>query len=462
MNAPKTTSRSKVQLRDMTAGVVWQQLVLFAVPLILGDLLQQLYSTVDSIIIGQFMGKAALAAVTGTETAINILIGIYTGLSAGATIVLSHLFGAKEYDDLHDAVQTTMTLTLISGVFFSVLGVCIVPLLLKMLAVPDDVYRNAQIYLTIYFGGMMGLVMYNMCSSILRAVGNTKLPLLALTVTSVSNICLDLLFVVVFHWGIVGAAGATVLSQLAAGLFLLCRLCAAEGPVRVELLHLTMKKRWLLRILKIGIPFSIQRSLVAVSNTLVISRINYFGSGAMAAWGVYRKIDTLMMNVAQNLSVAVSTFVGQNYGAKKKERIRSGIKAGYVLVLCFSAVFITTVIFSRRGLVSLFNREEDVITFGCHIILFLMPFQFISSVNQIQAGTLRGYGDSQGPMLITLFSHIAVRQTFLFFAWRVSPKLETALMCYPIGWACCAFLTLLYSCFKTKKLLHAFDAPDSF
>lgn len=436
---------------DMTEGPIWRSLIVFSIPLIMGDILQQFYSLADSIIVGRFVSKQALAAVTGTDTTVNIIIGIFTGLSVGATVILAQLFGAKEEKDLHEAVQTTIVMTLTGGVSFSIIGVLLTPALLRMLATPEDVYKDANTYLIIYFGGLLGLVLYNMCSSIFRAVGNTRLPLIALIITSVSNIALDLIFVLVFRWGITGAAVATVAAQFASGVYLLGKLCTTGEMFRVDLKHLVFRKEWCLRILGVGIPFSFQRSIVAVSNTLIISRINTFGSSAMAAWGVYRKIDKLLMNVSQNLSAAVSTYVGQNYGAGKTGRIRGGSNAGYMINSVFTVIFIIVIVLFRTPIIALFNTDAEVIRYGGIMMMYLMPFQILSANNQIQAGILRGYGDSMGPMVITLFSHVVIRQIYLAIAWGLDPRLETAMNCYPIGWAVCVICMYIYSVRKKQR-----------
>lgn len=434
---------------DMTEGPVWKQLVMFTIPLIVGELLQQCYTTADSIIVGRWVGKQALAAVTGTESVINIIIGIFTGLSMGTTIVLSQIFGSKNRDDLHEAIQTTITVAVLGGVGFTLLGIVAVPLLLNLLSTPVDVYADAHRYLMIYFGGMTGLIVYNMCSSVFRAVGNTRLPLKALAITSVCNILLDLLFVVGFRWGVSGAALATVGSQIASAAYLLHELAVSDEAYHVDLKKPGFNSGLFLRIVRVGIPISIQKSLVATSNTLVISHINLFGSGAMAAWGIYRKIDRLVLNAAQNLSVAVSTFVGQNHGARNEKRIREGCRAGYILGLGISGTLIISVLLLRRPLIGLFNGDPEVLAYGSRIMMYLMPFQMISTINQIQSGTIRGYGNSRGPMLITLISHILLRQMYLLLFWNGNPVLETALNCYPIGWICALVMLAVYG--KTQQ-----------
>ena len=428
----------------MTCGIVWKQLVQFAIPLILGDVLQQFYSTADSVIVGRFIGKEALAAVTSTETLINTVIGIFTGMATGCTIVIAQCFGAGDRKKLSEAVHTTAALAVLLGLVLTSAGLLGIDFLLHVLNTPTDVYVHAREYLTTYFAGLSGLTLYNMCGGILRAVGDSRRPLIALIITSVFNIILDLLFVVSFGWGVRGAALATILAQFASALFLVRVLLVSDDVCRVEPRKIRINRQILKQILSIGMPIGIQKSLVAFSNLLVLAHVNYFGSAAAAGWGIYRKLDQLIMNIIQNLALAISTFVGQNYGAGKEDRIKEGARTARRIMMGTTLTLSAFMLLFRYPMITLFNRDPNVLSQGSLIFSIMFPLHFLTALSNTEIGLLRGRGDARGPMLIMMSSYIVLRQIYLNLGWIFWKNIAFAVSCYPFAWGCTALMMYIY------------------
>lgn len=432
----------------MTAGTIWRQLLLFAIPLILGDLFQQLYNTADSIIVGRFVSKQALAAVSSTSNVVNTVIGIFTGLSTGATVVIARYFGAKDSGQLEKSVHTTLALTVVMSLLLTTLGMLGTPFLLKTLGTPEDVLPVAKQYLLIYFAGLSGLIFYNMLSGILRAIGDSRHPTLALIVAATINIVMDLLLIVGFHMGVAGAAYATIGAQYMSAFYLLALLMRADQAYGIRLKQIAFDRPILKDIVNIGLPIGIQKSLVAFSNTLVLSHINFFGSGAMAAWGVFQKVEQIDLRITNSMSVAVTTFVSQNLGAKKEARIRDGFRTAIVLTMGILALVAALGIGFRRQIVALFNPEEDVLYYASILFCMMLPIRFLPGTIMLQAGVMRGYGDSRSPMLIMLIGYVAIRQIYLNIGWHYIQTIPFVMSSYVFSW----IVTILWmSIYKHKK-----------
>lgn len=435
----------KTRAMDMTQGPISRLLLAFALPLLLGNLFQQLYNTVDSMILGNFVSKQALAAVGSTTPLCNTLVNFFNGVSVGAGVVISNCFGAKKDRELHTAVETTMTAALLIGCAAALLSVPFVPGMLALISTPADVLEPASVYLRIYFMGVIFLFTYNMGSCILRAVGDTRRPLLFLIVSSLLNIALDLLFVLGFRMGIAGAALATVLSEAVSAVLVCLCLARAEGAWRLTLREMRIDLPIFRRILTVGMPVGIQQALTAFSNTFVQSYINAFdNTDLIAGWSSYVKIDQFILLPVQSIGQAVTTFVSQNLGAGRLERAKAGTRTaarlGTGLLLCVSLLILCF----ARPLVRLFNSDPQVLHYGVLIITLMTPFHFFSAWNQTYAGALRGAGDSRGPMLLMLFSFVLVRQVYLFTVTRFVNSIYTVALGYPVGWIACALLTWQY------------------
>ena len=445
MNIAKTKSL------DMTTGTIWKELVEYAVPLLLGNLLQQLYTVVDCVTVGQLVGKEALAAISATEILISIVLGMFIGISMGATIIIAQSYGAKDDDGLNKAVQTTASLTVIIGILVTAAGLVFTRLILKLMSTPADVFDYAEIYLKIYFAGIIGQVIYNMASGILRAVGDSQRPLIALAITSVLNIVLDLLFVAVFKLGVVGVAVATVISQLVSAVYLTWLLVKTDDAYRVDLSQWTIHKETSRKIFAVGVPIGLQRTIVSLSNTVVVSKVNYFGAGALAAWGVFRKIEELILNGMQSLSLAISTFVGQNIGAGHHARTKEGAKTGMILTLAFTIATSIICILFRKYIVMIFNSSEEVLTYGSLAILVMLPFIWVNAAFQAVSGELRGMGNGNAPMIIALVGFVVFRQIYLYAIWEVKRTLALVYFSFPVGWIFAALIILVYKKVVWKK-----------
>ena len=442
--------------RDMTRGPILKQLLLFAVPLLFGNIFQMLYNTVDSIVVGNFVGKEALAAVGSTTMIINMLVFFFNGFSVGAGVVIGQRFGAKEEKELHTAVETTMALTFVFCVLFTIIGMSYVRPMLYLMATPEDVFDNAASYLNIYFAGISGLLIYNMGSGILRAVGNTTLPLMFLVLTSILNIILDLFFVISLHMGIEGVAYATILSQfISAGLTLLL-LSRTKEIYRLVWRDLRIDKTVTKLIFAVALPAGIQSVITAFSNTFVQAYINYFGSSCMAGWSCYNKLDQIVFLTTQSIAMAATSFVSQNIGAKQEERANRGTVVSMALAVSTIVVVGGTLVLNARQAVRLFTQDESVIAFGVMFIRTNTMFVMFNGVNHVLAGALRGRGDSRGPMYIMLMGFVVLRQIYLFVLTRfISNTPRPVGFSYPVGWMLTMIMELTYYMYRRKKTAAA-------
>lgn len=431
--------------RDMTQGSIIMQLVAFSLPLMLGNVFQMLYNTVDSIVVGNFVGTEALAAVGSTTMIVNIMVFFFNGFSTGATVVIARRFGAGKRDELHTAIQTTMAATFILAVVFTVVGLASADLMLRIIATPEDVMDAADTYLRIYMAGFSGLVIYNMCSGILRAVGDTTRPLYFLILTSLLNIGLDLFFVLVLHMGIDGVSYATIISQfISAGLTLLL-LTTTHDIYRIDWKDLHLNTGILSEIVSVGLPAGIQSVVTSVSNIFVQAYINAFQSQCMAGWAAYNKLDQFIMLPMQSLAMAATTFVSQNIGAQKEHRANKGTVLSVALCLGVTGVIVVLVMLFAAPAVSLFTPDPAVIDYGVLFIRTNFVFLLFNCVNHVLAGALRGRGDSTAPMVIMLLSFVAIRQTYLFFMTRyVANTPALVAFGYPVGWMSCCIIEVAY------------------
>ena len=442
---------------DMTAGPIGRHIVRFALPLMLGLLFQQLYNTVDTVVVGQFVGKEALAAVGSTSSIINMLVGLCAGLSAGASVVISQSYGAHDAKKLSLAVHTTVTVTFLLALVATFAGMLIVRPMLRLMDTPQDVLPVAATYLTIYFAGIGGLLVYNMGSAILRAVGDSRRPLYFLCVSATLNIVFDLLFVVAFGWGVEGVAFATVVAQALSAALVLWVLSRDRAAYGLRWRKLGLDRPALHRIFALGLPASVQQGLTSFSNVFVQSYINFFGSACMAGWSSYNKLDSLILVPIQAIGLASTTFVGQNYGARQLPRARRGVRRAIALSASVALGLTAVVMILARPLVSLFSNEEEVIAFGVYFVRLVSPFYAAMCFNQIFAGALRGIGKAKVPMVVMLFSFVAFRQGYLFAVRQLGNSLTMVAMAYPFGWILCS--VLLYVCFRRSLLCHAPAQP---
>ena len=442
---------------DMTQGTIWKLLLQFAIPMMVGQLFQVMYNTVDTIVVGQFVGKEALAAVGSTGSIINMLVGLANGLSMGASVVISQAYGAHDYKKLHDAVQTTMVITFIACGIATVAGVLIVTPMLYFMDTPEDVFDAAKLYLTIYFAGITGLLIYNMGSGILRAVGDSKRPLYFLVTSALLNIVFDLLFVLGFKMGVAGVACATILAQFISALLVLYSLSHTDAPYGIRWSRLKVERDTLKRVLAIGLPTSIQQAVTSFSNVFVQSYINYFGSACMAGWSSYNKLDSFVLIPMQAVAMASTTFVGQNFGAGQMERARKGVNQAMIISLIVSALLGVVAMVFAKPLMRLFTSEADVLEYGVRFVHIITPFYLLCCVNQIYAGALRGIGNAKIPTIIMLGSFVVFRQLYLLANSLLGNSLVGMSLAYPMGWVMCSLLMTV--CYLRSPLCRRAKAP---
>ncbi len=439
------TAKRQTTTRDMTTGSISLHLIQFAIPLIIGNLFQMMYNTVDSLVVGNYVGKQALAAVGSTTMIVNMLVFFFNGVSTGAGVVISRTYGARDHKSLHTAVETTMFVTFVFGVLFTILGMGMVRPMLRFMSTPEDVMDSATVYLRIYFAGIMGLLVYNMGSGILRAVGDTRRPLIFLIFTSIINAALDLLFVVVFHAGIAGAAYATIIAQFISAGLILVLLTRATDVYRLSWRDLRCDRSVLKQIFSIGLPAGVQSVLTAFSNVFVQSYINSFGSACMAGWSCYNKLDSFIMLPMQSMSSAATTFVGQNIGAGKVDRVNRGTVQSIALTVSITAVIAALLFRFAEPATALFSPDPEVIAFGALFVHTNIFFMLFNCVNHTLAGALRGRGDSAGPMVIMLLNFVVVRQIYLFIVTRfISNTPRLVGFSYPVGWMACCIVETAY------------------
>ena len=429
---------------SMTEGKIWKKLLLFSIPLMMGSFFQQLYNTADSIIVGNYVGKEALAAIGTTDNLINTFIGFFMGLSTGAGIIISQYFGAKDEKNVQIAVNTTIGLTFVMSVICTVCALGFRTKMLKLMNTPAEVFVQADAYLRIYFLGVTGLLFYNMGAGILRAVGDSRRPLYFLIFSTVLNIVLDLIFVAGFSLGVEGAAYATVISQGASAVLVMIVLSRERASYRVVWNRIRLNPEMIGKIVRVGLPMALQSAVVSFSNVFVQSYINHFDVAAMAGWLAYGKVDKFCLLPIQSLSLGLMTFVGQNYGAKRYDRIRKGIRTG--LTMCFGIAICMIILINlfAESLVSMFIQSPDVVKFGTLFIHIEMPFYLALCVNSVYDSTLRGIGMTKGPMLIMMINSILFREIYLFVASRVSESMIPIVLGYPLGWILCSVMLVLY------------------
>ena len=435
--------------RDMTQGTIWKHLLAFALPLMIGNLFQQLYNTVDSIVVGQFVSKQALAAVGSTTSIINMLVGFFSGVSVGAGVIISQRFGAKDPEGVHKAVHTTISLTLIIGLIGTVVGMVLAPIMLTLMKTPQDVFVEAKAYLQIYFGGISGLMLYNMGSGILRAVGDSRRPLYFLVFSSCVNIVLDLLFVLGFHMGVEGVAYATIIAQFSSAALIYFTLYRTHDVHRFQPKKLRIYPEMVRSIIRVGLPAGLQQALTSFSNVFVQGYINSFGTNCVAGWSCYHRIDQFILLPMQSISMASTTFVGQNIGHRDLERTEKGIRTAVMLSIVVTGILIGLVVIFCAPLIKIFNDDPGVVEYGVMFIRLISPFYLIICFNQIYAGALRGAGDAKAPMFIMLFSFVLFRQLYLAIGTQFINTEWFVGLGYPAGWAMCSTLQLLYY-YKSK------------
>lgn len=437
--------RTETRVNGITEGRISQQLLLFFFPILFGTFFQQLYNTVDAIVVGQYLGTEALAAVGGgTGTAINLLIGFFTGLSSGATVIISQFYGAKDYKDTNKAIHTAMLIAILGGIIILAVGILFTRPILELIGTPEDVIGLAEEYMRIYFLGSVFNTVYNMGAGIFRALGDSKKPLYFLIVSCVVNIILDVLFVGFTDMGVAGAAWATIISQAASAILVIIYLRKLDSDIRLSLRHLKIDSSILRNTLRIGLPTGIQSILYTISNLLIQANVNAFGTATAAAWAAYGKLDAVYWMAINAFGIAATTFVGQNYGAKLYDRVRSGVRIslamGAVITLFLTGAFL---LLQDKGLM-LFTSDSEVLSIGVEILLILVPTWITYMPIEILSGVMRGCGKTLIPTIITIVGICGLRALWLEIVPTIRPTLLSVFLCYPISWIITSAAIIIY------------------
>ena len=429
----------------MTEGSIVKSLLLFALPLIFGNLLQQMYNTADSIIVGNFVGSNALAAVGSSGSPIYLLIGFSQGLAVGAGVVVSQYLGAGDHKETRETVHTALAIAVVMGLLLTVGGVACGHALLVAMNTPAEVLADAVIYIRIYFGGVLFSVVYNMAAGILNAAGNSKRSLLYLGVASITNIVLDLVLIAGCKMGVAGAAIATDISQLVSCVLSLRFLMRVEDDYRVTAKEVRVHKKMAVRIIKVGLPTGIQNMVISLSNVLVQVSVNGYGAAAMAGFAAYMKVDGFNILPVLSFSMAATTFVGQNFGAGKIDRVKKGTFVTLGMCIVYTILTGILLLAFQDPIMHLFTGDETVIAYGKICMLYFCPFYWMLGILQGLAGTVRGTGKSVPPMVVLLISLCLFRIVWIQFALPLFAGIEGVLLVYPVSWAVGAVLMVLYA-----------------
>ena len=437
--------RQRPDINGITEGVIWKQLLLFFFPIVLGTFFQQLYNTADAIIVGKAVGKEALAAVGGsTGTLINLLVGFFVGLASGASVIIAQLFGARRAQDVSRAVHTTIALALSSGALLTAVGLLCAGGILELMGTPQEVMAYALPYLNIYFLGMIPQLVYNIGSGVLRAVGDSRRPMLFLICAALTNIVLDILLVLGLNLGVRGAAIATVLSQVVSAVLILVSLCHAQPVYRLHFRRIRFHGDMLARIVRIGLPAGLQSVMYSLSNMIIQASVNGFGTDVMAAWTAYGKIDGLYWMMISAFGVSITTFAGQNFGARRYDRMRRSVRVCLGMAAGVT-VFMTALILAvGRPMLGMFTDDAHVVEMGMSIIRLIVPTWITYLCIEILSGAMRGAGDSLMPTLMTLTGVCLMR---VFWVTVVVPRmhqLPVLMLSYPITWVITSCMFIVY------------------
>ena len=419
---------------SMTEGTIWKKLVRFAIPLLLGNLFQQLYNAVDSLVVGNFCGNEALAAVSSSGSMQHLLIGFFQGVFIGASVIISRCFGAKDDEGMDEAIHTTVVFSLAMGVILTILGVTFTPTILRWMGTPENVMPNSVTYFRIYCMGLLGMVLYNTTNGIFNALGDSRHPLYYLIISSVTNAVLDVIFVGGFGMGVAGAALATTMGQFLSAILGLIHLMSGKFVVQIKISKLRVNWSVLKNVFLLGLPSGIQNSVNSIANLVVQANINAFGDLAMGGCGSYSKIQGFVFIPVLSMSLALTTYVGQNMGANRPERVKTGIRQGMMISVVMAEIFGIFVFLFAPYLVGMFSKDPAVIAFGVQQARVEALFYFLLAITHACAGTLRGAGKTMIPMSVTLGAWCILRIGYIEGLVRIIPNINVVFSAYPVTW----------------------------
>ena len=439
----------------MTEGPIWRRLVAFAIPLFLGNLFQQLYNTADSLIVGNFLGSNALAAVSSSGNLIFLMVGFVNGIAVGAGVVVAKYYGAKKYDAVQRVIHTIAALGILCGIALTFIGILAAPQILVLMGTPENVLPNSVVYFRVYFSGSLAFVMYNFLVGILQSVGDSRHPLIYLIISSMVNVVLDLLFVAVFHMGVGSAAFATVISQFISALLCLRQLMKSPAEYRLSLRKIRIDRVMLGQIISNGLPSGIQNSIISLANVVVQSNINKFGEMAMAGCGSYAKIEGFGFLPITCFAMALTTFISQNLGAREYGRAKKGAVFGVICSLILAELIGVGIYTLAPQLIAAFNGDPQVVAYGTAQAHVAALFYFLLAFSHCMAGILRGAGKSTVPMFVMLICWCVIRVTYITLTVRIIPDIRVIFWAYPITWTLSSIAFLIY--FLKSDWLHAFE-----
>ena len=429
---------------SMTEGTIWKKLVRFAIPLLLGNLFQQLYNAVDSLVVGNFCGNEALAAVSSSGSMQHLLIGFFQGVFIGASVIISRCFGAKDDEGMDEAIHTTVVFSLAMGVILTILGVTFTPTILRWMGTPENVMPNSVTYFRIYCMGLLGMVLYNTTNGIFNALGDSRHPLYYLIISSVTNAVLDVIFVGAFDMGVAGAALATTMGQFLSAILGLIHLMSAKFVVQIKISKLRVNWSVLKNVFLLGLPSGIQNSVNSIANLVVQANINAFGDLAMGGCGSYSKIQGFVFIPVLSMSLALTTYVGQNMGANRPERVKTGIRQGMMISVVMAEIFGIFVFLFAPYLVGMFSKDPAVIAFGVQQARVEALFYFLLAITHACAGTLRGAGKTMIPMSVTLGAWCILRIGYIEGLVRIIPNINVVFSAYPVTWLVSSLVLLWF------------------
>ena len=453
MNSGSKTMETKG--RNLLEGSIWKGIVSFAIPMFLGNLFQQLYNTMDSLIVGKFLGSEALAAVTSSGSLIFLMVGFFNGIAMGAGVIISKYFGAKDYDNLKKAVHTDVAFGLVAGGLLTCIGMILAPQMLQWMGTPAEVLPNSIAYFRTYFMGSVAFVMYNIVMGILQAIGDSKHPLYYLIFSSIINVVLDLLFVGVFNWGVASAALATVISQATSAFLCFIRLVRTKDVYQVHIKEIRFHTQLLKQIIRVGLPTGMQNSIIAIANVVVQSNINAFGMLAVAGSGVYSKIEGFVFLPITCFSMSLMTFIGQNLGAKQYDRAKKGARFGVICSITLAELVGVLVYTFMPVLATFFDSNPKVVEIATLQAHTESLFYFLLAFSHCISGILRGAGKSAVPMYVMLISWCAIRITYITIAVQLVPVVQTIYWAYPLTWSISSIIFLIY--YLKVDWVHGFE-----
>lgn len=439
----------------LTEGIIWKKIIAFAIPIFLGNLFQQLYNTADSLIVGNFIGSEALAAVSSSGNLIFLMVGFFNGIAMGAGVVIARYYGARKKEEVEKAVHTLVAFGLVAGVLLTLIGMGFTPYILQWMGTPEAVLPNSVLYFRIYFAGSLGFVMYNIFVGILQSAGDSRHPLLYLIISSVTNVVLDLLFIAGFGMGVGAAAAATIISQILSAVLCFVRLLRVNEDYRILVKKIKFHGNMMKQIISNGLPAGIQNSIIALANVVVQSNINAFGAAAMAGCGAYSKIEGFGFLPITCFAMSLTTFISQNLGANRHDRVKKGARFGIICSITMAEIVGIVIYIFIPLLAGAFDSSADVIRYGTIQARTVTLFYFLLALSHCLAAIFRGAGKSLVPMLVMMLCWCIIRITYITIAVKIVPVIQTVFWAYPLTWFLSSVIFLIY--FFKADWMHAFE-----